>query len=383
MGVRRSSEKQSASKLLTLSGTMFPPMQIHDLIHTYASKSDEELLSLAREIADLTFEAQTALQSELARRGLGNAISVAEQDRAPESMQQRSDSFQMSVSQASVGQFVAKVTEVYRSNFWVFVKLIAPAVVLGYFAIMLGRTEGREIARNLPRGAELLQHRVEIIEIWIVNLGGGLVSWMAFCVSFAGICSAVAQLQRGMLPTVSECFVELRKRVGSFVGISISLYLLLLLGLGLSSAVTFAIMWALSFRLASIAIMTLSYAVPALAVWVLSRFSLSIPAVLLGDCTVGQAMFRSDELTEGKWVILASLLTKSLVGGYIAGMLPFWIAGWIWGYVRVPTWVLAASSISAVVLVEPFMFIGFSLLYTGGSAKAVAEAGERFAPELT
>jgi len=77
---------------------------------------------------------------------------------------------------------------------------------------------------------------------------------------------------------------------------------------------------------------------------VLSRFGLALPALILDNCRIGQAMFRSDELTEGKWLTLAILLAKSLIGGYIAGMSPFWLAGWIWAYVRVPWQFLTVAS---------------------------------------
>jgi len=59
-----------------------------------------------------------------------------------------------------------------------------------------------------------------------------------------------------------------------------------------------------------------------IALLVFSRFALAMPALILGDYPVGKAIFRSDELTERKWLVLAVLLLKSLVGGYIAGMLP-------------------------------------------------------------
>jgi len=88
----------------------------------------------------------------------------------------------------------------------------------------------------------------------------------------------------------------------------------------------------------------------------------------LDDCGVGQAVFRSDELTQGKWLILASVLTKSLVGGYLAGMFPFWLTLWIWPYVQLPGWVATAASIAGVTVVEPTMFIGFALLYLRMSA---------------
>jgi hypothetical protein len=67
---------------------------------------------------------------------------------------------------------------------------------------------------------------------------------------------------------------------------------------------------------------------------VFSRFGLAVPALVLDDRSVSQAMFRSDELTEGKWLILAILLVKSLIGGYVAGMIPFWLPRWAWPYIQ-------------------------------------------------
>jgi len=87
-------------------------------------------------------------------------------------------------------------------------------------------------------------------------------------------------------------------------------------------------------------------------------------------------MFRSDELTEGKWLTVAVLLAKSLIGGYIVGMFPFRMAGWIWAYVRLPLRVLAVASIAGVKVVEPFMFIGFALLYIKMTAlSSASDAG--------
>jgi hypothetical protein len=46
----------------------------------------------------------------------------------------------------------------------------------------------------------------------------------------------------------------------------------------------------------------------------MSRFGLAIPALILDDYRVGQSMFRSDELTERKWLILAALVGKCTSG---------------------------------------------------------------------
>jgi hypothetical protein len=110
-------------------------------------------------------------------------------------------------------------------------------------------------------------------------------------------------------------------------------------------------------------IQMVSFGIVGLVLLALSKFALAIPAVVFDDYGVGQAMFRSDKLTQGKWLILASLLAKSLIGGYIAAMFPFWLRAWIWAYVPIPGWVATVASIAGVIVVEPTMFIGFALLY--------------------
>ena len=99
---------------------------------------------------------------------------------------------------------------------------------------------------------------------------------------------------------------------------------------------------------------------------------------MLDNFSAGKAMFRSDELTEGKWLTLLPLLSKSLIGGYVAGMSPYWLASWMLAGKPAPfdlTWLLAIISAGAVTLIEPTMFVGFALLYlkTSGTASRVGE----------
>src|SRR5207247_3410246 len=91
-----------------------------------------------------------------------------------------------------------------------------------------------------------------------------------------------------------------------------------------------------------------------------------MPAIILDDYTVANALFRSDELTEGKWLTLAVLLFKCIVVGYVAALWPFWLAQWIPNTISLPAWFpwfLWIASVMAVAFVEPVMFIGFALLY--------------------
>jgi hypothetical protein len=146
-------------------------MQIQDLAKAYQTKNDDELLQLAMDSKQLTPEAHAALTSELARRRIGGVEHWNVQEEIAQSRieQPRTRGTPLSPDSHAVGEFVAEVLRVYHCHFWLFVKLIAPAVVVGYIAVVMGRNEGREIARHLPSGLEMLGHRTEILEIWFVN----------------------------------------------------------------------------------------------------------------------------------------------------------------------------------------------------------------------
>ena len=247
----------------------------------------------------------------------------------------------------SVSELVSEVLRIYHAHFWLFVRLISPAVVIGYVSIVGGRHEGQEIARHLPRGFEFVGHETEIFEIWVANFAGLLVSWMAFSFSFGAICSAVGQISEGVVPSLSDCFAKVRERIAPYLRLSALLFLLALVAVAVANLLGVAFFWILHQRRMHPSIFTtqsVSFLCVGFSLLVLSRFGLALPALILDNCRIGQAMFRSDELTEGKWLTLAILLAKSLIGGYIAGMSPFWLAGWIWAYVRVPWQFLTVAS---------------------------------------
>jgi hypothetical protein len=358
---------------------VFRPMPIHDLTVAYRTKTDEEVLQLAENPEQLTPEARAALKIELAKRRIDSAahLNVQEESDRSELGQQRISETMLLRESESVGEFVSDVLRVYHGHFWLFVRLTAPAVVVGYFAVVIGRNEGGEIARRLPRGFEFLGHETEILEIWFVNFVGFLVSWMAFSFSFGAICSAVGQISAGVVPSASDCFAEVRERIGPFLRLSVLLFFLALVAVAAAGVLGVAFFWILHQRHmhpSIFIIRVVSFLCVGLTLLVLSRFGLALPALILDNCRVGQAVFRSDELTEGKWLTLVILLAKSLIGGYIAGMFPFWLAGWIWAYIRLPRQFLAVVSIAGVTVVEPFMFIGFALLYVRMAALSSASS---------
>lgn len=310
----------------------FRAMHIEDLTRDYRAKSDEELLRLAMELEELTPIAQTALTNELAKRRISvtEHLKLLDEEELQPKLEQLGAHATLPLGDSHrVSQFVAEVLTVYRNHFWLFVKLIAPAVIIGCIAVLTGRNEGREIAKHIPRGVEALGHKTEILESFLANQLGFFVSWTGFSVSFGAICYAVRRIAAGVIPSVPDSFAAVRSRMGPFLRISVLLYSILIVLLAAALLLSVGAVWVLSKHQVHRSFFTIRF-VPfvavGLALLVFSRFGLAIPALLLDSCRVGQAIFRSDKLTQGKWLTLAILLIKSVVGGYLAGMCPFWIA---------------------------------------------------------
>ena len=261
-------------------------------------------------------------------------------------------------------EFLREVFSIYHRHLWLFLRLIAPAVAFGYIAVILGRERAWEIERYLPHHYEFVGHEMELFQIWAANLVGFLVSWIVYCFSFGAICVAVRDASAGGEPGVEECFGLVRNRSGPFFRLSFLLVLLLSLAGLMALLIAIGIAWLL--RLAGgdlnyTTIRVVSVTSIALGLLLFSRFGLAMPALILGNSKVNAAIFQSDKLTEGHWLILGSLLIEAVAGLYLVAFAPFWFAARV--RLAPPSWVLVALSICGIALVQPHLFIGLALLY--------------------
>lgn len=362
-------------------------MQIADLVKGYQAKSDEELIQLAAAPNQLTAEARIALHGELSKR----QINLAKDFPISRGEAGSKDAVRVALSQTlqqqerqGVGDFVAETLRTYHADFWLYFKIATPAVVVSTFAIITSRHEVRAILRHVPRGVGLLAHQV--LEIGLINYSAWFVSWIAFSFMFGATCIAVEEKDAGFSPSAAHSFWNIREQLGPFLRVSLLLLVLVVLTGAASVVLGAGVFWVLrqwGVHPNSFMIQAVSWGLVAPALLIVSRFFLAIPAVILDDCKVWQSVLRSDEMTHGRWLTLAALLAKSLLGGYIAGMCPFWLASYIHASMPLPQWfpwILTAASMIGVSIVEPTMFIGFALLYlkasTLDSAPSKALAGQ-------
>jgi hypothetical protein len=360
-------------------------MDFQSLATLYRTKTDEELLQLAAQRITLIAVAQMALSAELAIRKINLDQPVAVIPSPTLSEIPASSKVERLPALLRTPEFIHEVLRFYHRNRRIFIVLVFPAVLIGYGSVFLAHNEARAVLRDVNMAIGGHQLYIAALKIQAISLTGYCASWMAFSVSFAAICVATEQIQAGQVATMSESLKVTSEKAGSFLRLSLLLFALYVLAIGMARLLSEGLVWAeMRLRIANfhLSILLAAYAAYALGVIVLSRFGLAIPALILDDHKVGRAMLLSDELTENKWLILSVLLFKSIVGGYVAGMLPFWLARWIPASINLPSWfpwVLSGFSIAALTLLEPVMFIGFALLYLKTSEPSRAEAPQAIA----
>jgi hypothetical protein len=279
-------------------------MQIHDFLREYETKSDEELLRVARDIDDLTLEARAALQSELSRRGLKTSPTETIEEKAailiPEVAADPS---------TSTNQFLLRVTRTYRQHFWLFIRLIAPATVISFYLVLSVRE--RAVAALL-RAYEFEGRSWGVLrtEAMLIADATFFTSWMLFCIAYAGIASAVVRLSSGESPTIRSCFAELRERKWIFFKASLLLFVILGSAIILRNAVLGGLFVLFTHQMLGPAGRMLEFAVTFIILIAFSRLALVIPLVLNEEYGVRDALFRSDEMTEKKWTTLSALIAN-------------------------------------------------------------------------
>ena len=272
--------------------------------------------------------------------------------------------------------FLQDVLVAYHAHFWLFVKLVVPAAIFGYSAVIFFGARARDIISPLPLGPEILQHRMEILAAGFLRSFGFLVSWVLYCFAFAGTCIAVREIERGVVSSSEQALQVVRERLLPFLRISFVLFLLMVVAILLVIITSIALLglaWKFGWRPSGYG-WQIGFVVIALPfLLALSRFGLAMPAVVLGDYRISDSLFFADALTSGKLAALLGLLLESVVGSYLAAVGPFWIAGCLLHGRALPAWgpwVLWVIAWVGGVLLQPTLFVGLALLYVRGTGSA-------------
>ena len=281
----------------------------------------------------------------------------------------------MDLRPLSLGELLDRAFTLYRRHLWLFVGIMA---VPSVFALVLGLipTWLQHIARTATKnpdgtpGIENIAMMLALFAGMAVVMVGYLVVYM---IALGATSLAVSELYLGRPATVADVYHKMRGRVGPLL-----LLMLLLMIRVIGVAMVGVALVSMSAALTSvippwlmIVVMVLVMtATGSLTLFMMLRYGVAVPALVLEGVTAREAVRRSIRLTEGnrfRVLLIGICATMISYAGIVLFQIPFTLAAL---YAGAETWAGLWLNIAGLVsgtvgnaFTGPIMIIGLALLY--------------------
>jgi hypothetical protein len=283
-----------------------------------------------------------------------------------------------------LGELLDRTFTLYRNNFWLFCGIMALPEAVTVLANLVFNLMTRNSLRpfmTAPNPSAPPDPRAVFSQIGAIFGYASIITIVRLVIYAAAVAAttlAVAAVYLGQRATIRDAYRKIRARLGAVIGLFIMLGLitLALLVVAETGAIIGAVAAgaALSFIspvLAGVIAVILVFGAIIGAAWLLMRFSLALPVILLEDRGVIDSMARSGQLTQGH-------RGRIFLGLVIVGLITFAISAAITAPSSVllvmmslkgsflPAWLVIAQSLSAGIagtLTGPLLSIALALLY--------------------
>lgn len=288
------------------------------------------------------------------------------------------------------GDLIDRAVRFYRRNFWTFVWIAAPPIIVGTIFSVCWTMLGREIF-----SVGSARDSTEMIFYYLFSWFGGIVIWMTESIATLTVMGGasrnfVRHLLFGEPITLRETYRNVRQRLGGLIVASIIISILIgivgaaIFYFGIIFA-TIAVMIAvaafsfspfLTFMVSMVLGLAIFFAAGWLFFLVASRFAYVPQAMLVENQGVFAAIGRSTALAGGNVKRLAALFVFSVIATYSALALLYIPLGW-YAYLNgieilsfdadvLPAWYEIANQLVwqiSFILLTPVWMIGLCLLY--------------------
>ncbi len=274
----------------------------------------------------------------------------------------------------SLAELLDRMFSLYRRNFLLFFGImLLPSLLAMAAGILMAVLQMPMIG---PRPAS------PAVNLTLVGgaLGGFMVAmaayWIVYAVALGASTFAVADVYLGRTATITASYRRIRGRVGRLLWLMVLVAVRVFGVIALLSIGFVLLMPPMIGRgpLAGVAallmVLVLFPAIFVLMVWLMIRYSVSIPSLVLEDVRAGQAIRRSVQLIKGNYLRCFLLLLLTLVITYVSLTIfqgPFYIALFLTArHGQMAVWLLSLSSVFGALgqaLSAPLIMIGLVLLY--------------------
>lgn len=200
--------------------------------------------------------------------------------------------------------------------------------------------------------------------------------WIVYAVALGASTFAVGDVYLGRAATIGASYRRIRGRIGRLLWLMF-LIALRVFGIFIAIAIGFAALMPLvaghspaAGAAVLVVVLVLFPTSFLLMVWLMIRYSVCIPSLVLEDLRAGQAIRRSVHLMKGNYLRCFLLLLLTVIVTYISMMIfqgPFYIAMILAArHGQVAIWLLSLSSVFGALgqaLSAPLIMIGLVLLY--------------------
>jgi hypothetical protein len=283
----------------------------------------------------------------------------------------------------TLGELLDRGFTMYRRNLWLFVGIAAvPAVLALALALLVQVMQMKTLdtalaARSQPGPPAFDPESI----MTIMSLVGGilvlaLAYWVVYMVALGATTFAVSELYVGRAVTIRDVYGKMSDRIGALVFLMILIGLRLFgifLGAGIMMALVVGLAGLLSPIAAAIAgaVSLVGFAaIGLLCFYMVLRYAVAVPALVIERLTARSSILRSIELTRGRLgrvfllVLCATMVTYATVAIFQG---PFMIGSmmaepgtqrWLWFSV-------AGSVVGTIgaAFTTPFLIIGLALIY--------------------
>lgn len=283
----------------------------------------------------------------------------------------------MDLRPLSLGELLDRAFTMYRRHLWLLVGIMAVPSALGLVLNLLLEVFNRLTAGpgGLPAALEDPDRAVGVI---ITIAAGFLLALLAYFVVYAialgAITLAVSELYQERPVSIGGVYGQMRPHFGRLIWL---LFLMTvraggfafvgLVFVSLVSGVAGALVSPIVIPLVIVPGMLL---VGGLTVFMLLRWGVAVPALVLEDRGAGDAIRRSIELTRGRLLRVLALVVLATVITYAAAMLfhgPFLVAAILAGpETGTAFWLTILGTVSGTIgttITGPLMIVGLALLY--------------------
>jgi hypothetical protein len=289
----------------------------------------------------------------------------------------------MDLRPLALGELLDRAFTLYRRHFRLFVGVMAVPSVLALALALLVQIFQRGTNSAVATGAIGAGAPLPSPAVLLGFFGGIIIVMLAYMivymVALGATTLAVSEIYLGRTATIGDVYSRMRGRVGRLILLMLIVSLRIggvLFGGGILMAIVVGVLAVFASQPAVVAIVTGSifllsmFVLGGVMIFMMMRYGVSVPALVLENLSAGAAIRRSIALTKGNMgrvFLLGLCATVISYAGIALFQGPFLVGVALAGPETVRAfWLNIASSVSGTIggtLTAPIMIIGLALLY--------------------